>query len=185
VAIALLLAGCSQSTSGRGAPDPTAVLSCAPGAVTATAAPFCYPVPAGFRDETAQIQPEPGWTYRSRVALSTETWIGVVASSVGDDTDADDDTALAKRAEQMHMKKGQFETTTATEYTRLKVAGARAFEQYVTYKTGVAARSIVVYRGRTIVQITCFLVPNTEAAERSRAACSQVLDTIQIVSLPR
>ena len=180
----LALAGCSSTVYGHGTVNsapPRTTLSCAPGAVTATSAPFCFPLPAGFSDFTSKVPPEPKWTYQAIVSVAQHDLIEVVASSIGRDTDTDTDAKLAERADQLRIKTGQFETSSAGGLVPLQVDGARAFEQSLRYTSGVGARSILVYRGRTELRIACqFLEHGAEVQD----ACTRVIDTIQVVGLP-
>ena len=176
--IAAALAGCSRSVSGHPA-GPRQALSCPPGAVTVPAAPFCFPLPGGFTD--VEHAPVSGWTYNTLVSIGQHDLVAVAAASLGVDTDADDDAALAKRADSLRMRAGKLNTASATAFSTLRVDGARAFSQTLKYVDGVGARQVEIYRGRTVVQISCQYKAKQAVVDKG---CTDVLNTIQVVGLP-
>lgn len=178
--IVAALTGCSRSVSGQ-ATGPRQTLSCPTGAITVQAAPFCYPLPAGFTDNTAGMTPLTGWTYNTLVSVGQHDLITVAAASVGKDTDGDDDAALAKLADNQRMRPGRFTVVTASAPTTLLVDGSRAFSQDGKYNTGGGARQVVIYRGRTLVQISCQYKAKQAVVDKG---CTDVIGTIQVVGLP-
>ena len=180
IAVLAALAGCSSAVSGHAA-GPRQELSCPTGAVTAQGAPFCYPLPAGFHDDTAQAKPDGSWTYYTLVSVGQHDLIQAAAASIGVDTDTKNDAELATLADQQLLHPGQFKVVTASARTTLPVDRARAFAQDAKYQSGVGARQVVVYRGRTLVQISCQYLDKQAVVQK---ACTDVLDNIQVVGLP-
>lgn len=175
--IVAALAGCSRSVSGQGT-GPREKLTCPAGVVPGV--PFCYPIPAGFTNDRGH-RPASGWTYYTLVSVGQHDLIQVAAASIGVDTDADNDAALAKLAESQRMRPGKLNTATASPFSTLVVDGARAFSQTLTYVSGVGARQIEIYRGRTLVQISCQYEAKRAVVEKG---CTDVIGTIQVVGLP-
>jgi hypothetical protein len=182
--VALVLAGCSTSVAGTAGRVPErATLSCPPGAVTTTAAPFCFPLPKGFTDRTADMEPEGGWKYQTLIEIDEENSIAVVADVLDYDSDTYDAGELADVAEQQRITAGtEYAAKDASEFVPTVVDNGRAFEQTVEYDSGYFARAMVVYRGRSYARIDCVYVGEKKAV---LDACEKVVDTFQLVDVPR
>jgi hypothetical protein len=179
----LVLAGCSTSVAGTAQRVPErAKLSCQPGAVTATAAPFCYPLPKGFTDRTADMTPQGGWKYQTLIEIDEKNTVAVAADVLDYDSDTYDFGKLADVAEQQRITAGtEYAAKDASEFTALTIDGARAFEQTVEYNSGYHSRALVVYRGRSYARIDCVYVGEKKAV---LDACAKVVATFQIIDLP-
>jgi hypothetical protein len=183
-AAALVLAGCTTSVAGTAHRVPEREkLSCPPGAVTATAGPFCYPLPKGFTDRTDVMAAEGGWKFQTLIEIDEENSIAAAADLLDVDSDTYDAGELAGVAEQQRITAGAtYAATDASEFTPVTIDGARAFEQTVEYNSGYFSHALVVYRGRTYARIDCVYVGEKETV---LDACDEVIANFQIIDLPR
>ena len=198
VAIALAAFGaCSTSVHGKGtalsgsgsaptsptSPSGTAAaeLHCPVGAITDQGAPFCYELPDGFTDHTAQRDYCRGWRYCTLVSHAVHDVIQVLAGHEPFDSDTYTDAKLEAEARTGLGQIVAAAQKAVTGVTPIRVAGVRAYEQTVRNRDGMTERAILAYRGHTVVFLQCDQSGESPAAQQG---CARVLGSIQIVSLP-
>jgi hypothetical protein len=161
------------------APDPN--LNCAAGSVTATGAPFCYPLPAAFSDFSTQGNYGAGWTYKTLVSAGGHDLIEVLGGVYANDTDAMSAAELRTFFDRSGLLvKGKFDIVAAGGVVATQVDGHRAFSQTGRYRNGVRALDTRVYAGRTVVAIYCQSKARTPQV---LAACTQIREQIHIAHL--
>jgi hypothetical protein len=161
------------------APDPN--LNCAAGTITATGAPFCYPLPAGFSDFSAQADYGSGWTYKSLVSAGGHDLIEVLGGVYPNDTDAMSAAELRTFFDRSGLLvQGKLNIVAAGRVVATQVDGHRAFSQTGRYRNGVRTLDTRVYAGRTVVAIYCQSKARTPQV---LAACTQIREQIHIARL--
>lgn len=168
----------ADSTSAP-APATTSPLSgaCAAGSITASGAPFCYPLPRGFRDASHRSDYGHGWTFRTLVADDRKDLIEVLAAP-GPNFDFLSYAQLASFYDHhLRLRSGTFRVRKAGAVRRVQAGGARGFEQQVTYVDGVHGDITFVFRALSLVNIDC---QSKDHLRTIRATCARVRATIQI-----
>lgn len=161
------------------APDPN--LNCAAGSITATGAPFCYPLPTGFSNFSAQSDYGADWTYKTLVSAGGHDLIEVLGSVYANDTDAMSARELRAFFDRFgRLVKGKLNIVAAGRVVATQVNGHRAFTQSGRYRNGVRALDTRVYAGRTVVAIYCQSKARTPQVN---AACTQIREQIHIAHL--
>ncbi len=161
------------------APDPN--LNCAAGSITATGAPFCYPLPAGFSDFSAQGNYGTGWTYKSLVSAGGHDLIEVLGGVYPNDTDAMSAAELRTFFDRSGLLvKGKLSIVAAGPVVATQVDGHRAFSQTGRYRNGVRTLDTRIYAGRAVVAIYCQSKARTPQV---LAACTQIREQIHIAHL--
>jgi len=172
-----------EPSSGPGtptsAPDPN--LNCPAGAISATGAPFCYPLPRGFSDFSAQNNYGTGWTYKTLVSLGGHDLIEVLGGVYPNDTDS----MTADRLRQFfnrsgRLQKGELGIVHAGQVRPTRVAGHRGFVQTGRYRNGVRTVDTRVYAGRSVVAIYC---QSKTRKPQVTQACAEVRNKIHIAQL--
>jgi hypothetical protein len=183
------------TATGSGAPAPTgpsgnpgrSSLSCAGGTVLQPSnAPYCYLLPAGFRDVSTQTSTTVGQTgeHPSSVAMAGERitpavrdLIIVLDFTLRLDTDTLPDQSLVQ---QLNVLIGQFETqgfsfsSRVPERTRLD--GARGFTYHARARDGYASDIVFAFRGKQEVEVNCQFKIHETAIRR---ACGSILASLQ------
>lgn len=175
-------AGTTPPTSGSRS-RPTQ-LHCPAGALTAKNAPFCYPIPSGFRNVTAQAS-YPGTdpvktALTPEVAGETNTRDLIFVTSVDLPTNSDNlSDAVIRAALERSLKGGVSGTTSVSALTQRSVAGRRGFEVDIKFTGGVERRLLLIFSGRHRVSVSCQWREHQPAI---LAGCGAVLRTIQIAN---
>ncbi len=206
VVLAVTVTGCATSVGGNGrlaagaqTPQPTGsteptrstaptessgptgddVLDCGQVRVSPPGAPYCYTAPA--LDEVDLGDPTAGeeGSFRTSYGFGPTDHIDVQAYAVGVDTDALTDAEIIGELAGVitDLETGGFEFD--AEPTVSEVDGARSFTYTGTSTDG--SQDIVahfVFRGMNEVQVNC---ARSARARAIKAACSDVLDSLQIV----
>ena len=207
VALVLVLAGCSTTTSGHGiegpsspptsrvtspatSPATSAVASpgpsdssaprCAQPWVSQPGAPFCYVLPTGFADSSELTSYGHGWTYKTLISAAQYDSVEVLAARLPFNSDAYGDAVLQIYTETYRYRAGKLGITRASDLSPTRVAGARAYEQTWANTADAAGRTIFIFRGTTEVLLQC---EHRDLPQRANAGCKSVLSTLQIVSL--
>ena len=212
-ALLTALAACSTTVTGSGSfaggtPGPTgppatsaapppatgapgrpgrAALSCAGGRVLQPAnAPYCFLLPAGFRDVSAQAVTTVGQTgeHPTSVALAGQAinpalrdLIIVLDFSLRLDTDTLPDEVLVQ---QLNVLISQFETQGFSFSSRVpertRVDGARGFTFHARARDGYASDIVFAFRGKQEVEVNCqFRLHATDI----RRGCGSILASLQ------
>jgi len=154
---------------------------CKIGWITASGAPFCYPLPAGFTDFSSIGNYGQGWTYRTLVSLGQHDLIEVLAYRVNFDADALTTAKLTAIYDGgPELAPGRFTIVHASKPQSSVVSGGRAFRQVGLYSSGVSIDMTTVYRGHTWLTISCQSLTDGAAVAR---ACAAVRDQIRIIGL--
>ena len=153
--------------------------SCAAGAVTVPGAPFCYPLPAGFADNSSATDYAYGWDWRTLVSIGTHDLIQVIGHPVQADLDTLTPVDALNFMESLLLRETTPGVLTATTLTNMTIDGARAFRQDAHYTIGVDTQNYTILRGHSVVSISCQYTPSR--ATKVTAACADVLATIGIV----
>jgi hypothetical protein len=192
--------GPTTTTSAAPAPPPTdtpgtpgdpgrATLSCAGSRILQPSnAPYCFPLPAGFRDVSAQADTTVGQSgeHPASVALDGQAitpalrdLIIVLDFTLRLDTDTLPDQVLVQ---QLNVLISQFETqgfsfsSRVPERTRLD--GARGFMFHARARDGYASDIVFAFRGKQEVEVNCqFKIHETD----SRRGCGSILATLQFI----
>lgn len=161
------------------APDPN--LNCPAGSISATGAPFCYPLPRGFSDFSAQNNYGTGWTYKTLVSLGGHDLIEVLGGVYPNDTDSMSADQLRRFFNRSgRLQKGELGIVSAGKVRPTRVAGHRGFVQAGRYRNGVRTVDTRVYAGRSVVAIYC---QSKARKPQVTQACTQVRKKIHIAQL--
>jgi hypothetical protein len=161
------------------APDPS--LDCPAGAITATGAPFCYPLPGGFSDFSAQGNYGTGWTYKTHVSAGGHDLIEVLGGVYPNDTDSMSAAELRTFFDRSgRLVIGKLGIVQAGPVLATQVDGHRGFAQTGRYRNGVRTQDTRVYAGRTVVAIYCQSKARTPQVLN---ACAQIRQQIHIAHL--
>ena len=118
--------------------------------------PFCFRVPAGFQNYSYLTTYGKGWMYRTLVSVGRHDLIEVLASRERTSTDTLSNTALRKYYDRtLRARRGRYSVHRAGSVHRVRVDGARAFEQHSVFVDGVHGDTTTVFRGRSIISISC------------------------------
>lgn len=147
--------------------------------VTSTSAPFCYPLPRGFRDDSTRIDYAYGWQWRTLVSRSQHDLIQVIGQPVQDDLDGLTGASALAFAQQQQLRVGVAGVRTVSALQAVTVDGARAYRQDATFTNGVSARTYTVFRGHAVVNISCQYLPAD--APTVTPACDALLAAVQIL----
>jgi len=159
-------------------------LHCAAGASTAKNAPFCYPIPSGFRNVSAQAS-YPGTdpvktALAPEVAGETTTRDLIFVTSMDLPTNSDNlSDAVIKAALQRSLKGGVTGTTSVSALKQRSVAGRRGFEFDIKFPGGIQRRLLLIFSGQHRVSVSCQWRDHQPAI---LAGCGAVLRTIQIAN---
>jgi hypothetical protein len=172
----------AASTSPTGSPGGTGtsatVPGCAAGDISASGGPFCYPLPHGFRDFSAQDDYGYGWQWRTLVSAGPHDLIEVLAHPAQTDLRTLDDAAARRFAEQLRLRPEGVHIVSASELMPTTVAGKRAFRQDATYSGGIGVRTWAILAGDATVYVSC----QASAPGRGKvtAACDDLIRTLKI-----
>jgi hypothetical protein len=164
------------------------VLSCAGGTVLQPAnAPYCYLLPAGFKDVSALTRTTVGQSgeHPTSIAVAGDDitqdvrdLIIVLDFTLRLDTDSLSDQDLVR---QLDTLIGQFEAQGFTFDTRVpgraSVDGARGFTYHARAREGYLSDLVFAFRGRQEVELNCQYKAHQAAI---RGACGTVLASLQI-----
>ena len=196
IAWGLLLVACgghSPSHGGSsGAPSPISVppvslsgsspsgasTSCAAGSITAPGAPFCYPLPSGFADNSSTAGYAAGWDWRTLVSMDTHDLIQVIGHPVQANLDTLTPVDALDFMQNLVLSENTPGVLTATTLTNMTIDGAQAFRQDAHYAIGVDTRNYTILRGHSVVSVSCQYTPS--GATKVAAACDNVLATIVV-----
>jgi len=165
-------------------------LSCSGGTVLQPkSAPYCYLLPAGFKDVSSLTSTTVGQTgeHPSSVALASETitptvrdLIIVLDFTLRLDTDNLSDDQLVQ---QLNTLITQFESQGFTFESRTPerstVDGARGFGYHAKAREGYSSDIVFAFRGKQEVEVNCQYKVHQADIQR---ACGQIMSTVQIVS---
>jgi hypothetical protein len=142
-------------------------------------------VPAGFSDDSGAKFIGHGWKYRTMVFVSTHDLIEVLANPLSTDIAAQTPAQRQQWFDGQKMNAGSSGITTASPLVPTLVDGAIARTQYVIFGDGGRMQSVTVERGKTLMNIRCEwnTADGTRDANAVRTACTQILASIQIISL--
>jgi len=165
-------------------------LSCSGGTVLRPGnAPYCYLLPAGFRDVSSLTTTAVGQSgeHPSSVALASEPvtpavrdLIIVLDFTLRLDTDPLSDEDLVR---QLDVLIGQFEsqgfTFDSRVPARITVDGARGFQYHATSREGYSSDLVFTFRGKQEVELNCqYKAHQTQI----RQACDSILASLQFVA---
>ncbi|HSV67230.1 MAG TPA: hypothetical protein VLJ59_15135 [Mycobacteriales bacterium] len=171
------LTGAGGSTTHREA------LSCSGRVIAPAGAPYCYSMPAGFRDVTDQVNigANAGTTgqHRSAVALASKDLILVVDFPLNADSDKISSQSLVDQLKmviaQFEQQGFRFDSAVPDEVT---VDGARAFGYHASTTRGdYSSDFLFVFRGRHEVEINCQYATRQADIERG---CAAVRGSVQV-----
>ena len=155
-------------------------LDCPATAITRTGAPFCYPRPAGFTDNSSLDSYGGKWTYKTLVSTTRYVLVEVLASRLSFDSDTYTDAELRAYADRMRFHPGDSGLLNVRELTPTRVADSRAYQQRRPRRSGRTCGRSTPSAGRAVVYIQC---ERRDQPSKADAGCDTVLASIQIVSL--
>src|SRR4051812_9144370 len=145
----------SPSAAGSTIPTGPAVPGCPPGAIGAAGGPFCYPLPAGFRDFSTRQDYAYGWQWRTLVSAGPHDLIEVLGHPVTTDLSTLSEPAARAFVEQLRLRPEGVNIISAGDVKRTTVDSMRAYQQDATYTGGIAVRSWAVLTQNAAIYVSC------------------------------
>lgn len=140
--------------------------------------PFCYKLPAGFRDYSYLKTYGKGWQYHTLVSVGRHDLIEVLGSREKHSYDKLDNGELRSYFDKsLRAKPGHYSVKHAGAVKKITLDGNRGFEQHVIFTDGVHGDTTTVFRGKAVISLGC---QSQDQAARVRAACSSVHHSIRI-----
>jgi hypothetical protein len=168
----------SPSAAGSTTPTGAVVPGCPAESVGAAGGPFCYPLPAGFRDFSARDDYAYGWQWRTLVSVGPHDLIEVLGHPVSTDLTALAEPAARSFVEQLRLRPEGVNIVSAGALKPTTVDGKRAYQQDATYTGGIEVRSWAVLTQSAAVYVSCQMT--SAGGAKVKAACDEVVRTLQI-----
>jgi hypothetical protein len=188
--------GPAPTDSGSSSPAPTGsgstqgrdTLSCSGGKVLhPTNAPYCYALPAGFKDVSGQTSTTVGNTgeHPSSVAVSSDTITAGIRDLIivldftlkVDSNDLSDDTLVRQLTALITQFESQGFTFVTKTPERVSVDGARSFVYHAKAREGYFSDLVFIFRGEQEVELNCQYKGRQAQIQQ---ACQQILGSLQI-----
>lgn len=139
-----------------GAESSPSASSCEPGWIAPAGGLFCFPLPAGFQDESERADYGQGWPYRAMVSIGPLDFVQVTAVVADEDFDRLGDIDLERRyMSDRALLPGVDGIAKASAFVPGTVDGARSIRQNGLFSGGVAIDQTLVYTGSIMLRILC------------------------------